>query len=140
MHGVYTHPVAWECLPASDRRKKMAFPNKYPGSCGKCGKKVPAHAGLCERVNGKFTAFHKSCGAGPVLHPYHPAAAPDEPGCATCGDPEFHDGEDCPSAALAHDRAVASRSSVLRNYRGEVVSYRNAKGTCEDAPCCGCCS
>ena len=139
----------------------MAFPNRYPGSCGKCGKKVAAHAGLCERVNGKFTAFHKSCGAGPVLHsrpapacphcagepcaahanlPAHPARGPYEDGCATCGDPEFHDGEDCPSAALAHDRAVAPRSSVLRNYRGEVVSYRNSKGTCEDAPCCGCCS
>jgi hypothetical protein len=87
-------------LVAGKERKKMAFTNRYAGKCGKCGAGVPAGAGLCERVNGKFTAFHKSCGAGPVF--------------------------------------AAPVSTVFRTSGG--TFYQNAKGRCEDAPCCGCCN
>jgi hypothetical protein len=119
------------------KENNMAFTNKYPGKCGKCGGTVHAFKGLCAKVNGKYTAFHGSCGAGPEDHPRHPKAAPGEAGCPTCGDPEFHDGEEC---HVTYDRRMAHKSSVLRNYRGEVLSYRNARGLCEDAPACGCCS
>lgn len=120
----------------------MAFPNRYPGACGKCGKKVAANAGLCERVNGKFTAFHKSCGAGPVAHPpryeREPGTCVAGPnGCVNCGSEDLCDGEAvCP--AVAHDRRVAPVSTVVRTSGG--TFYRNARGRCEDAPCCGCCT
>ena len=123
----------------------MAFTNKYPGSCGKCGKRVAAGAGLCEKVAGKFTAFHKSCGAGPVYHPPKASPAAEEGaycvagphGCVNCGSEELCDGEPmCP--ALANDRRVAPRVTVYRTSGG--VFTRNSRGTCEDAPCCGCCS
>jgi hypothetical protein len=33
-----------------------------------------------------------------------------------------------------------ARVVTTRNYRGEVIGYRNSRGRCIDAPCCGCCS
>lgn len=30
--------------------------------------------------------------------------------------------------------------TILRNAEGRVVMTRNRNGTCEDAPCCGCCA
>ncbi len=127
----------------------MAFTNKYPGSCGKCGKRVAAGAGLCEKVNGKFTAFHKSCGAGPRVYSAserYEGLNPDGPGaycvagpngCVNCGSEDLCDGEAvCP--AIAHDRRVAKTSTVFRTSGG--AFYRNARGRCEDAPCCGCCT
>ena len=45
---------------------------------------------------------------------------------------------------LAHmDQAPASRGgsrSVVTRFSSGATVYRNAKGRCEDAPCCGCCS
>jgi hypothetical protein len=111
-----------------------AFRNRFAGNCGGCGARVAAGAGVCKRVNGVFTAFHKSCelgnGAPTPAHPY------DEAGCSLCGDPEFHDGEECPT--LAADRRAAPRLTVFRTSGGTFT--RNARGKCEDAPCCGCCS
>jgi hypothetical protein len=54
-------------------------------------------------VNGKFTAFHKSCGAGPV------------------------------------NTTVRTEGMVFIETSGGSF-YQNAKGRCEDAPACGCCT
>jgi hypothetical protein len=32
------------------------------------------------------------------------------------------------------------RVTTFRNGYGEVIGYRNSRGRCIDAPCCGCCS
>lgn len=32
----------------------MAFPNKFPGSCSRCAIPVPAYAGVCEKLEGRW--------------------------------------------------------------------------------------
>lgn len=117
----------------------MAFTNRYAGQCGGCGQKVAASAGVCKRVNGKFTPFHKSCELGngaptPARNPGGCVAG--QHGCQFCGSEDLNDGEACP--ALANDRRVSSRVTVVRTSGG--TFYQNARGRCEDAPACGCCT
>lgn len=118
----------------------MAFTNRYAGSCGGCGQNVAAGAGVCKRVRGKFTAFHKSCelgnGAPTPARNLGGCVAGAHGACQFCGCPELNDGEDCP--ALKADRRVSSRVTVVRTSGGTFT--QNARGRCEDAPCCGCCN
>lgn len=85
---------------------------RYDGTCRRCS--TPIHAGTRIRFGGRGMTYHLS------------AECPAGAGVAT--------------AAFPQDAAIADRVSVARNYRGEVIGYRNARGRCEDAPCCGCCS
>lgn len=49
-----------------------SFTNRYDGDCGSCGNHVPAGTGLCQKVNGKFTAYH--LGPCPAVAPAAPTA------------------------------------------------------------------
>jgi hypothetical protein len=71
--------------------------------------------------------------------------------CAACSglrvsgtDSEHQEGDDRafpPSAAvLASDRALARRGLYVTRFSSGHVMTQNARGRCEDAPCCGCCS
>ena len=49
------------------------FPNRYAGKCGTCGAQVPAGAGTCRKVAGKWVAFHApACPAAPPAPPVLP--------------------------------------------------------------------
>lgn len=37
----------------------MAYPNKFPGTCRNCGKRVAARQGLMEKIDGKWFSYHK---------------------------------------------------------------------------------
>ena len=60
-------------------------------------------------------------------------------------------GWDIPAARAAEARAIlaagparrpprANRSTGYTRFAGGGEFFRNARGRCEDAPCCGCCS
>ncbi len=91
----------------------MAFKTltaKFPGTCRRCGEAFP-----------KGATIRWSKGAGS----YHLAA---ECG-ATSG------------ATVTPERSTADDSTVSDHFEtGGRSYYRNKRGRCEDAPCCGCCT
>lgn len=46
----------------------------------------------------------------------------------------------CSACQADAPTATAIVSFRVVGERGPATVYRNARGTCEDAPCCGCCS
>jgi hypothetical protein len=92
---------------------------KYPGVCRACGESI--RPGDTIKFFGRGHAEHLDCGCP------HTVPGEDERAGLEAG-------------TLASDRRAArSGVSVVRFSSGAVV-YRNARGRCEDAPCCGCCS
>ena len=85
--------------------------NRYKGKCTFCGQVVKARKGLLLGRRGAYSVAHNSC--------YE--AAPDNEGEAT---------------ALALSRS----NVVVTTFSSGKSVYRNRRGRCEDAPCCGCCS
>lgn len=83
---------------------------KFDGRCRRC--KGPIAAGTKIRFGGRGLTYHLA---------------------AEC-ELDVTDNADNPYAA---DR----RAPVLitRNADGDVIDFRNRRGRCEDAPCCGCC-
>ena len=62
----------------------MAFPNRYPGPCARCGATIPAGGGDCEKVSGRWTVSHRGeCSSASATA--KPAAAGR--GKCACGDP-----------------------------------------------------
>lgn len=116
----------------------MAFKTitaKYSGTCRRCGNGIQAGSKI--RFGGRGLTYHLSAQCGEQV-------AESAPLFQAVG---LFDGDRVDSRpgtplsnALAHDRRVADRVSIARNFRGEVIGMRNARGRCEDAPCCGCCS
>jgi hypothetical protein len=94
-------------------------PNRYPGKCTKCGDIVKPRAGTIERspTTRKWLVTHNVCPAGN-------GRADWEPSEETFG--------------IVPDPRGGDRVIEIRTSGG--TFYRNAKGTCEDAPCCGCCT
>src|SRR5215510_14252030 len=86
------------------------------------------YAGRCRRCNGAIVPGSRIRYAGRGMT-YHLSA--ECPGAGEAREPAF---------AAADRAALAGGVSIARNYQGEVIAYRNARGRCEDAPCCGCCS
>lgn len=35
--------------------------NRFPGSCVKCGSRVAAKAGMCEKQGGRYVVMHLAC-------------------------------------------------------------------------------
>ena len=92
---------------------------KYPGKCAACGGAI--ERGETINFYGRGHAEHAECGAERGEHD-EDAAAGFEPG------------------TLANDRRSARNGISVTRFAGGGVSYRNSRGRCEDAPCCGCCS
>lgn len=87
---------------------------RYPGACAAC--------------NGALAVGDRIAhgGRGQALHP----------ACAATGDV-------APVGNAARGRSRRGRTprvTVWRNASGHFVGSQNARGRCEDAPCCGCCS
>jgi hypothetical protein len=96
---------------------------KYAGKCAACGEPIKRGEQIC--FFGRGRAEHKTCTEG---------ADDDEQ--------EFGEDEQAglEPGTLASDRRLAKRGlSVIRFSSGAVMT-QNAKGRCEDAPCCGCCT
>lgn len=43
-------------------------------------------------------------------------------------------------SVLRSDRALGRRGLIVTRFSSGATMTRNARGRCEDAPCCGCCS
>ena len=66
--------------------------------------------------------------------------------CERCAANRDDDGEDSDppeptelDETLRHDRRAARRGLSITRFPGGGSTSRNARGRCEDAPCCGCC-
>lgn len=96
---------------------------KYPGTCKRTGQ--PIHVGDTINYFGR--------GHAELVSADNESYDPDVD--------EYREGGFPPSRdELASDRRLAKRGlSVIRFSSGHVMT-QNAKGRCEDAPCCGCCS
>ena len=136
---------------------------KYPGQCGRCQGAIAR--GDVINFYGRGHAEHAYC---PATGPKGPKG-PDAP-CWECKAPEgyfrnlgaatpvwcdacfakaqandrWNGGEDeragLKPGTLANDRRLAASGlTVIRFSSGESIT-QNARGRCEDAPCCGCCS
>lgn len=85
--------------------------NRYRGLCAKCDVEVPPRMGVLFRIERTWVLECNPCAA------LSRGEAPQE------------------TRAVGSSRAPYFYSPVS----GHTV-YRNARGRCEDAPCCGCCS
>lgn len=97
---------------------------KYPGTCAACGE--PIKRGEQIAFFGRGRAEHADCAQEEIAERRaqfgEDEAAGLEPG------------------TLANDRRLARQGlSVVRFSSGHVMT-QNARGRCEDAPCCGCCT
>jgi hypothetical protein len=88
--------------------------NRYETNCNTCREHVPAGAGTLS----KATRFRRTFWLVT---------------CPNCLDPESPDAE-----ALAASRGDNVSFGVATSTGW--VGYRNRRGRCEDAPCCGCCT
>ena len=90
--------------------------NRYAGDCSVCGTHVGSGAGECHRVGRKWMVRCVEC-----------VAIADVP---------LDEDEDL---ARQTRRMPKTTGFYARTNTGAEI-YRNARGRCEDAPCCGCCS
>lgn len=90
--------------------------NRYPAACDNCAARVPAGAGTLSR---------SPRGAWRVTCPDCVQSAPDAPSERVAD-----------ALAWSAGNAVSYGVVTSTGWRG----YRNRRGRCEDAPCCGCCS
>ena len=102
---------------------------RYPGTCSRTGARI--NPGDLIVWEGKGRAY---------LSDLLPAVDPDE-AYARSIDPELADAD--PEGAAAAGRYL--RQSMRRGVSdlwssGGREFYRNRRGRCEDAPCCGCCN
>lgn len=88
--------------------------NRFPSTCSACSETVPAQAGTLSRATvNRRTVWIVTC--------------------PSCLDPESPDAE-----ALAASRGDSVSFGVVTSTGW--TGYRNRRGRCEDAPCCGCCT
>ena len=90
--------------------------NRYPGTCTVCRTRVAKGDGVIERKGRRWTVKHESC-----FHAQQTASAED-------------------AWARAITRPRGDGLSRLYIPSSDTLLTQNAKGRCEDAPCCGCCT
>ena len=115
----------------------MPFPARFPGSCARTGARIHPGDSIASAGRGRYYLVSRA--AAPA-----DADAPSDPDLdlARSIDPEL---------AAAEPEAAAHAGRYLRQSLARGVSdvwrapsgreyYRNRRGLCEDAPCCGCCN
>lgn len=114
----------------------MPFPARFPGSCARTGARINPGDSIASAGRGRYYLVSRA--AAPA-----DAVAPSDPDLelARSVDPELADVE--PEAAAHAGRYL--RQSLARGVSHVWTSggreyYRNRRGLCEDAPCCGCCN
>jgi hypothetical protein len=110
------------------------FPARYPGRCARTGASIRPGDTITSIGRGRYALVSS---APPVDdYPVDPDLS-----LARSTDPELADSD--PDAARAAGRYL--RQSLHRGVSHVWTSggreyYRNRRGLCEDAPCCGCCT
>ena len=105
---------------------------RYPGQCSRTGRAFGPGATIIMLGKGRYALTDAPDDA--------PSSDPDVELARTL-DPELAESD--PDAAAAAGRYL--RSSLARGVSTVWTSggreyYRNRRGRCEDAPCCGCCN
>lgn len=115
---------------------------RYAGTCRTC--RGPVTPGQLIVFAGRGRTSHATCsGAATVVDLVTPRWAGSPVSGRWVFDVKGHGTVDDEALAyqLAEDILAAGAGvSVLRDATGRVLQTRNARGTCEDAPCCGCCT
>lgn len=112
---------------------------RYPGICARTGRPIaPGDIIAFERVGRRSRAVLVSASEAAMhadtVHPDLMLAAMVDPELADT-DPE---GAQAAGAYLRRSLARGVSDYVLGH--GGLQLYRNRRGRCEDAPCCGCCT
>lgn len=105
---------------------------RYPGVCSRTGRAFAPGASIVMLGKGRYA----------LADAPEPASMDPDLELARSIDPELADAEpQAASHAGRYLRASLARgvSNVWRTPYGKEY-YRNRRGLCEDAPCCGCCN
>lgn len=107
----------------------MSFPARFPGACVRTGARIHPGDSIASAGRGRYYLVSR-------------AAAPTDADAPSDPDLELADAE--PEAAASAGRYLRLSlargvSDVWRTPSGREY-YRNRRGLCEDAPCCGCCN
>ena len=110
------------------------FPARFSGRCARTGARIRPGDAITSIGRGRYALVSSP----PPVDDY--SVDPDE-ALARSIDPELADSD--PDAARAAGRYL--RQSLQRGVShvwqaGGREYYRNKRGRCEDAPCCGCCN
>jgi hypothetical protein len=108
----------------------MAFTARYPGRCANTGARIRPGDTVRSVARGRYALVSR--------------AEPIDPDLALAASID-------PDTAAAEPEASAAAGRYLRRSMARGVSdiwrsstgkeyYRNRRGLCEDAPCCGCCN
>jgi len=113
----------------------MPFPARFSGLCARTGARINPGDTIASAGRGRYYLVARA--AAPIDAP---ASDPDLK-LARSIDPELADAD--PDAAAHAGRYL--RASLARGVSDVWTSggreyYRNRRGLCEDAPCCGCCN
>lgn len=115
----------------------MPFPARFPGSCARTGARIHPGDSIASAGRGRYYLVSRAAA-------HADADAPSDPDLelARSVDPELAAAD--PEAAAAAGRYLRQSlargvSDVWRTPSGREY-YRNRRGLCEDAPCCGCCN
>jgi hypothetical protein len=95
--------------------------NRYAGTCEICSARVPAKGGVLRQPRpGRFTVRHLVCDRYPDgVVPAHWVGSP--------------------VSGHWEEARVIRPQVVATTFASGATVIRNARGRCEDAPCCGCC-
>ena len=96
---------------------------RHPGKCDRCGN--PFGPGASILYGGRVPGGRRG-------YTYHVVG--------DCPDGGGGNGKGANDSTNPYEADRFASVSIFRNGDGEVIGTRNRNGTCEDAPCCGCCS
>jgi hypothetical protein len=117
-------------LPDNLEDKTMSFVARYPGRCANTGAPIRPGDTVRSVARGRYALVSRADPIDPDL------------ALAASIDPETAAAE--PEASAAAGRYLRQSmargvSDIWRSASGKEY-YRNRRGLCEDAPCCGCCN
>jgi hypothetical protein len=108
---------------------------RYPGTCKVCGSSLPAGTSAFWDAGARtVTCDAIDCAERDGLTTNRPLTGPWD---KRADIRELADHRIGTAAPVAH---VAPKRVITTRFNSGAVVYQNARGRCEDAPCCGCCS
>jgi hypothetical protein len=112
----------------------MSFTARYPGRCANTGAPIRPGDTVRSVARGRYALVLRAAEPADPVDPDLALAASIDPDTAAA-DP------DAAAAAGRYLRQSMGRgvSDIWRSSTGREY-YRNRRGRCEDAPCCGCCN
>lgn len=115
----------------------MSFTARYPGRCSATGAAIRPGDTIASAGRGRYALVSRAAPSAPADDPTDADIA-----IADAIDPGI--AADDPDAAAAAGRylrqSIARGVSDIWRTPGGREYYRNRRGLCEDAPCCGCCN